>query len=282
MAVSPGHMAPVSLRREEGEYLVAVPDWGAWLDILDRSQRGTAKADTADVDRLLREWVRASVTFRPGGRGEAAPITGIGALPTDLVDGLVDAGTARLAEIEAALEMTREVAPDRIVIRTAARGYALRALSFAERNACLRGHLSVRGGVPEVDASAYELALVASSISDAVTGAALTTAELRALPLPLGEALIQAAQALSDPAAADELQSFAEAGVPHPDLDLAALCLAFGITPAEAEALPAATAKRLQAAVRLLQGTGSLAAGNPTPADPMPGDNVTRIVVHDG
>ncbi len=276
MPLRPDHMTPLRLVRDEAVYLITVPDWGQWLDILDRSQRGLAEADRADVDRLLREWVRASVSVEAD--DTPRPLSGIGALPADLVDALTDAGTAHLGEIEAELDLHREGTGTGATLRNTHRDIHLSALNFAERNACLRGNLTVRGGVPEVNASAYELALVAASASDANTGAALALRELRALPLPLGEALIRTAQALSDPRPEEELQCFAQAGLPHPDLDLAALCLAFGMKPAEAEALPAATAKRLNTAARLLRGTGSVAQ----PAPMIAGDNVTQILVQDG
>ncbi|MBK5926166.1 hypothetical protein [Rhodobaculum claviforme] len=286
--------APDTLCRPEGAYRVVLPDWGGWLRILDGAAGDGDGEDgaQADVDRLLQGWLRRAVRLRPPGAAEFAPLASVAAMPADLADALLAEG-ARLFDAEARaldLRVTRD--GDTVVLRCAAgsgvSALRLRPLSLAERNACLRPHLGLVDGVPSVDAAGYEIALVAASTVLAEGGRALGRAEVAALPVALGEALAREARALSDPDAAAEIEAFLAAGLPHPDIELAGLCLAYGLSPAEAEALPAATARRLGAAAQLVGAAGSAATpaiANRPPDDPGRGalpDTLTRIVVRDG
>ncbi|MEM6621904.1 MAG: hypothetical protein AAF674_06715 [Pseudomonadota bacterium] len=272
--------APIELERPEGCFRLRLPDWGGWLSMVDAASRGDAS--TADVDVLLRRWLRATVEARWQDEEEFAPIKGIADLPAELADALVAEG-AKALEAEAARLALQRSDDDDGTVRLQGDGIdlRLRPLSFAERNGALRRALSLQNGEAALDAALYEQLLVAQSTTQASDGARLSVQDLRALPLIVGEALVAAARQLSDPPAETELTAFAEAGQTHPDLELAALCLAYGISPAEAEALPAATARRLGAAARLL----AASAPNPGKAQetsaPMP-DNMTKIVVHDG
>ncbi len=267
--------APRRFDRDGVTYQITLPSWGQWLAILDRSARGMDSDGQADVTALLSGWLAQSVAVLEG--ETTRPLGAIDALPAALADALVAEGSAALEDLGAALEVRRQVDPANggIVLHSALGAYHLRPLSFGERNACLSRHLGLRGGQPVLDASAYEVALVAASLT-APEG--LRTADLHALPLPLGEALVSAARALSDSAPEAELAAFAQAGQAHPDLELAQLCLAFGMTPQEAMDLPAATARRLGAAAGLIRASQP---PGPVPATEREDDRVTRIVVHD-
>lgn len=272
--------APITLERPEGQFRLTLPDWGAWLSIIDAASRG--EGEGADVDLLLRRWLKASTEVCWAGEDRFLPLTGIADLPAALADALVAAGAEALEAERETLALDREMLESgEIRIASTAGDFTLRPLSFAERNSTLRMSLSVTHGEAALDAGFYEQVLVARSIRCTKDGASVKVTELRALPLALGEALVTAARELSDPAADEELRAFAEAGQMHPDLELANLCLAYGISPAEAEALPAATARRLGAAARLLAASAPQPVAMPDPVEAMP-DNMTRIVVTDG
>jgi len=273
--------APITLERPEGRFRLTLPRWGAWLSMIGAASRGQDQG--ADVDVLLRRWLSAMVEVAWDGEDRFRPLTGVADLPAELADALVAAGAEALEAERAALDLRRAVsASGEIRIFGPSCDYMLRPLSFAERNGALRLALSVSGGEAALDAGLYEQVLVARSLRRTEDDGTLTVQALGDLPIALGEALVVAAHELSDPAADAELQAFAAAGQSHPDLELASLCLAYGITPAEAEALPAATAKRLGAAARLLAAASPAMspamAGTEAPVD----DNVTKIVVHDG
>lgn len=260
--------------RDGVTYLIGLPNWGQWLSILDRAARGGDAADQADVGRLLRLWIAASVEVEAG--DITKPLGWIDSLPADLADELVSQGSAALVKAQDALGLSQTVDAENggVIIATAQSEYRLRPLTFGERNACLSRNLHIHAGQPEVDASAYELALVAASLT--APDGPMSRADLLALPLSVGEALVSAARRLSDASGADELRTFAQSGEAHPDLELATLCLTYGMTPAEAMELPATTARRLHVAAGLLQAV--------QPADPMmpiEDDRVTKIVVHD-
>ncbi len=270
---------PRVVTRDGVSYRITLPNWGQWLAMLDRSARGLDAGGQADVARLLRLWLSGSTEVMEG--ASARPLGSVDELPATLADALVAQGSAALAEAAEDLAIVTEHLPGGgLRVGTAQGDYDLRPLTFGERNACLSRHLGLAQGVPEVDASGYELALVAASIT-APQG--LRVPDLMALPLPLGEALVSAARNLSDSAPDAELAAFAAAGQAHPDLELADLCLAFGMTPQEAMALPATTARRLRAAAGLIRASQPQAV-MPAPAQmpmQMEDDRVTRIVVHD-
>ncbi len=270
----PRDIKPRLFSRDGVTYRISLPTWGQWLAILDRSSRGMA-ADQADVGHLLRLWIAISVQVEEDGK--SLPLGPIDDLPADLADDLVAEGSAALAALNETLAIAESTDPatGAITVASAAGSYSLRALSFGERNACLTRNLGLIKGQPEIDASAYEVALVAASLTGDTP---VSHADLMALPLPLGEALVNAARRMSDAAPEEELAAFARSGEPHPDLELASLCLTFGMTPAEAMALPAATARRLNVAAGLLQATQTAA---PVPMTPVEDDRTTRIVVHD-
>ena len=271
--------APIMLERPEGRFRLSLPDWGAWLSMIDAASRGDGEG--ADVDILLRRWLKASVEVRWAGEERFGRLSAIAELPAELADALVAAGAEALEAERTALAIKVERLETGEIRVSSTRGdFVVRPLSFAERNAALRMALSVQNGEAALDAGYYEQVLVARSTVRADDGAAVKVAELRALPLALGEALVTAARELSDPAAEEELLAFARAGQTHPDLELANLCLAYGISPAEAEALPAATARRLGAAARLLSASAPAPVAE-VPEEAMP-DNMTRIVVTDG
>ncbi|MFQ1701620.1 hypothetical protein ACJ5NV_13605 [Loktanella agnita] len=272
---APGDIQPRLFSRDGVTYRISLPSWGQWLTILDRSARSTGSTDQADVGQLLRLWVAGSVQKELDGK--AAPLGPIDTLPADLADDLVAEGSKALADLSTRLDIqqTDHAATGGVTITTTVGAYDLRPLSFGERNACLSRHIGLAHGQPEIDASAYEVALVATSLSGDQRP---SHADLMALPLPLGETLVNAARQLSDTAPAAEIAAFAQAGQSHPDLELASLCLRFGLTPAEALALPANTARRLNVAAGLLQATQ---ATLPAPAQPVDDDRTTRIVVHD-
>ncbi|MEM7212432.1 MAG: hypothetical protein AAF479_11155 [Pseudomonadota bacterium] len=272
--------APITLERPEGRFRLTLPDWGAWLSIIDAASRG--EGEGADVDLLLRRWLKASTEVCWTGGDRFGPLNGIADLPAALADALVAAGAEALEAEREALALDREMLETgEIRVASTAGDFTLHPLSFAERNAALRMSLSVTHGEATLDAGFYEQVLVARSIRRTEDGEAVKVTDLRALPLALGEALVTAARELSDPAADEELRAFAEAGQMHPDLELANLCLAYGISPAEAEALPAATARRLGAAARLLAASAPQPIATSDPVEAMP-DNMTRIVVTDG
>lgn len=278
---APGPLLPPRLFDRDGvTYRITLPNWGQWLAILDRSARGASSTGTADVTRLLRLWLAGSVEVL---EGEAAkPLGPIDALPAMLADALVAEGSAALESLAQKLDIRteRDPAGDGVKITSTLGAYDLKPLSFGTRNACLSRNIGLQNGTPEIDASAYEIALVAASIT-APEG--VRTRDLMALPLPLGEALVTAARTLSDAAPEAEIAAFAQAGLPHPDLELANLCLSFGLSPQEAMDLPAATARRLNAAANLIR------ASQPAPRTDTPAalyaapedDRVTRIVVQD-
>ncbi|WP_342078161.1 hypothetical protein [Yoonia sp. SS1-5] len=267
---------PRQISRDGITYVISLPDWGEWLTILDRASRGMDAADQADITRLLRLWIASSVTVTKDGR--TSTLGSIDDLPADLADDLVAEGSAALQDATAALDIRQETDPatGEITIHCQMGQYHLRPLSFGERNACLSRNMGLHLGQPEIDASAYEVALVAASVTVG-DGNRLRHADLMALPLALGEALVNAARTLSDAGKEDEITAFAQAGKPHPDLELATLCLTFGMTPEQAMALPATTARRLNVAAGLLQAAQPVANAAPMPED----DRVTRIVVHD-
>lgn len=270
--------APVDLVLEAGHFRLTLPDWGRWLDILDRAARGQDSTDRADPDRLLQAWIAASVE-----QADAAqnfhPIPRIADFPAVLADTLLAAGTKALEAQRKDLNVQVAAVDDGASVTTVQHEFTLHPLSFSARNRCLRDALVLQADGPQMNASLYELTLVARSVTDTKTGDPLSIACLRALPLGVGEALITEARRLSDPAADTEIHAFAKAGLQHPDLELATLCLTFGITPDAAEALPAATAKRLNAAARLLAASAPQPAAH-TASAPM-GDNVTQIVIND-
>lgn len=268
-------LRPRFLDRDGIRYQINLPTWGQWLTILDRSSRGTGGADQAEIGKLLRLWLGQSVRIV---RDDALfPLGPVDHLPVDLADALVEQGTAALDALADDLNLRQEAIETGVRISTTAETYVLRALSFAERNACLSRNLAVRNGLPEIDASAYEVALVAASLVPNDQGHTPSQSDLMVLPMPVGEALVSAARHLSDPAAEAELTAFANAGEPHPDLDLATLCLTYQMTPDQAQSLSAATARRLLAAARLLQSAQLVH----TAPHPIEDDRVTRIVVHD-
>ena len=271
--------APITLERPEGRFRLFLPDWGAWLSMIDAASRG--EGEGADVDILLRRWLKASVQVCWEGEDSFVALTAIADLPAELADALVTAGAEALEEEGNNLAIVCDrVESGEIHVSSTRGAFIVRPLSFAERNAALRMALSVQNGEAALDAGFYEQVLVARSTVTSEDGSAVKVAELRALPLALGEALVTAARELSDPAAESELLAFAKAGQTHPDMELASLCLAYGISPAEAEALPAATARRLGAAARLLvASTPRQSVDEPEEAIP---DNMTRIVVTDG
>lgn len=269
----------LSLKDGQAEYRLTLPDWGRWLALLDTAARGQADAAQADPEKLMLAFLRGNVEWRPEPKAPFRPLANPGDLPAPLADRLIATASERLEDLRSALapEIRQETA-GRVCLSAAGHDFHLRPLTFAERNACLRGALHLDDAGAQVDAGRYELALLSASLE---SDPALTFAHLRALPMVLGEALIAEARRLSDPAADAELAAFAAAGLPHPDLELAALCLTYRISPEEAEALPGATARRLGAAARLL------AASQPTPSaatqfgtGSVP-DNVTRITVND-
>ena len=273
-------LQPRLFDRDGVRYRITLPTWGQWLAMLDRSARGAPDAGTADVMGLLQLWLAGSVDVMEG--ETAKPLGPIDALPAVLADALVAEGSAALETLAQTLDIQTEhgALNDGVQITCALGTYHLTPLSFGERNACLSRNIGLRDGAPEIDASAYEVALVAASIT-APEG--LRAMDLMALPLPLGEALVTAARALSDAAPDAELAAFAQAGVPHPDLELANLCLAFGLSPQEAMDLPAATARRLNAAANLIHASQPVQQTDATPTlhTAPEDDRVTRIVVHD-
>lgn len=266
---------PRRFARDGVTYLIALPNWGQWLSILDRAARGGDASDQADVSRLLRLWLGASVQVEKDGAVSA--LGRVDDLPAEVADDLVAQGSAFLAQAQQALDIVQAADPESggVVITAGDAAYRLRPLTFGERNACLSRNLAVRSGQPEIDASAYELALVAASVTG--PDGPLRVTDLMALPLSVGEALVAAARQLSDATGANEMLAFAQTGQAHPDLELATLCLTFGMSPAEALALPAATARRLHAAAGLLQAAQPAAPS----AAPFEDDRVTKIVVHD-
>lgn len=270
--------APVDLVLEAGHFRLTLPDWGRWLDILDRAARGQDSTDRADPDRLLQGWIAATVQQADAAQ-KFRPIPRIADLPAVLADRLMAAGTEALESQREDLNL--QVAPlnDGATVSSRHHSFALYPLSFSARNTCLRDALVLQADGPQMNASLYELTLVARSTTDTKTDAPISIPTLRALPLVVGEALITEARRLSDPAAGTEIHAFAKAGMQHPDLELATLCLTFGITPDAAEALPAATAKRLNAAARLLAASAPQPDSH-TASAPM-GDNVTQIVIND-
>ena len=271
--------ASITLERPEGRFRIDLPDWGAWLSMIDAASRGDGEG--ADVDVLLRRWLKASVEVCWAGAEQFGKLTAIAELPAELADALVAAGAEALAAESSALAIdVRRLETGEIGVSSTCGCFVVRPLSFAERNSALRMALSVQNGEAALDAGFYEQVLVARSTVQGDDSAPVKVAELRALPLALGEALVTAARELSDPAAEEELLAFARAGQTHPDLELANLCLAYGISPAEAEALPAATARRLGAAARLLAASAPAPVAE-APDEAMP-DNMTRIVVTDG
>lgn len=272
--------APVDLVLEAGHFRLTLPDWGRWLDILDRAARGQDSTDRADPDRLLQAWIAASVQQADAAQN-FRPIPRIADLPAVLADTLMAAGTTALESQRKDLNVQVAPTDDGASILSADHSFTLKPLSFSARNSCLRNALVLRSDGPQMNASLYELTLVARSATDAKTGEPLSIPTLRALPLVVGEALITEARRLSDPAADTELSAFAKAGMQHPDLELATLCMTFGLSPDAAEALPAATAKRLNAAARLLAASAPQPARH-TPPPPAPtADNVTQIVIND-
>lgn len=273
---APAILQPRSYDRDGVTYQIALPSWGQWLSILDRAARGGDAADQADVSRLLRLWLGASVQVEEDGR--LRPLGNIDDLAVDVADDLVAQGATFLAEAAAALAIEETHDPVTGGVEVIAQGvtYAVRPLTFGERNACLSRHIAVHAGQPEIDASAYELALVAASTSTA--DRLVKIKDLMALPLSLGETLVAAARRLSDATGVDELLACAQSGTPHPDLELATLCLTYGMSPAEAMALPAATARRLHVAAGLLQAAQPFA---PVDVAPVEDDRWTKIVVHD-
>lgn len=271
--------APITVERPEGRFRLSLPDWGAWLSMIDAASRG--EGEGADVDILLRRWLKASVEVCWTGEDRYAALTAIADLPAELADALVAAGAEALEAEGTALAIVSErLESGEICVSSTGGEFTVRPLSFAERNAALRIALSVRNGEAALDAGFYEQILVARSAVRRDDDAAIKVADLRTLPLALGEALVTAARELSDPAAEAELMAFARAGQTHPDLELASLCLSYGISPAEAEALPAATARRLGAAARLLAATVPQQHAD-LAEEAMP-ENMTRIVVTDG
>lgn len=265
---------PRRFSRDGVEYRIALPDWGQWLAMLDRSARGDAQSGSADVAQLLRLWLARSVEVLEG--ESARPLGPVDTLPATLADALVAEGSAALEALAAHLDISSETLGGAEGVRITSRwgSYDLKPLSFGARNACLARNIGLHGGAPQIDAAAYEIALVTASLS-APDG--LRAGDIMALPLPLGEALVTAARALSEGAPEQEIAAFAQAGLPHPDLELASLCLSFGLSPNAAMELPAATARRLNAAARLIE------ASRPVPRAPASAeeDRVTRILVHD-
>lgn len=278
MTGQPHINAPVDLVLEAGHFRLTLPDWGRWLDILDRAARGQDSTDRADPDRLLQGWIAATVQQADGAQ-KFRPIPRIADLPAVLADRLMAAGTEALESQREDLNLQVATLDDGATVSSHHHSFTLHPLSFSARNTCLRDALVLQADGPQINASLYELTLVARSTTDTKNGAPVSIPTLRALPLVIGEALITQARRLSDPAADAELHAFAEAGLQHPDLELASLCLTFGLSPDAAGSLPAATAKRLNAAARLL------AASTPQPAQHTPtapiADNVTQIVIND-
>lgn len=261
--------APVDLALKAGNFRLTLPEWGAWLDILDRAARGQSSTDRADPEQLLLAWLSATATCDTGDGFK--PIRHIADLPAALADQLMAAGTTALAAQNSALKVATTATEHGRKVTATAYDFTLSPLSFAARNACLRQALVIENGDVQIHASQYELSLVARSTVESATNAPVDISALRALPIVVGEALITAARALSDPAAETELGAFEKAGLVHPDMELATLCLTFGMTPEQAQNLPAATAKRLNAAARLLAATGAPVAAV--------ADNVTQIVI---
>ncbi len=268
--------APNDLVLPQGTFRLSLPNWGRWLDILDRAARGQDSADRADPDRLLQAWLSATAT-QANANGLFAPIKRIGDLPASVADQLMAAGTDALDAARIGDDVRMSETDEAFEIQSKSGSFTLRPLTFSERNSCLQGALALTADGPQINASQYDLALVARSTTLSENGEKVSIPTLRELPLPLGEALITAARKLSDPVAETELAAFASAGLSHPDLELATLCLTFGITPEQAEALPAAKAKRLNAAARLL----AASAPNVAPQAAALPDNVTQIVIND-
>lgn len=268
---------------------VELPAWGRWLDLLDEA------GDGADAQRLLGAWLRACVRVAHPGQaaGPAAaradtdtwlPLTpaAIAELPAAGADALAELALAALAEQRRALAL--HTRPDPRGLLLGGNGIAPLLLcpwTFGERARVLRACLRLRGADVDIDHARFERAQVlccARPVADA--DGPLTAEAIDAWPIPLGEAVTGALQQLNEPAAdeAEVLRRCADAGLAHPDLDLAECCRVFGWTPAQAEALPAAQLHRLLLAQRLLD----TAAARPAPGGDA--DNladVTRILVRD-
>lgn len=266
------------LCRDGVRYRVTLPDWGAWLTILDQSAQGQDQSNRADISRLLSRWLVQTVQIE-NADGTWQAITNSQALPVPLADALIHTTSAALEDLSETLQITQEDDTESggFLVIANKRTYKIKPLDFGARNACLARHLTLTSEGPQIDASGYEISLLLASVQ--CDGHPLTYADLLSLPIPLGEALVTLVRKLSDPAVEEELTAFASAGQPHPDLDLADLCLTYGLNPEKAQALPAATAQRLLAAARLLRASHPIKADLSTQSHE--DDRVTRIVVHD-
>ena len=78
--------APITVERPEGRFRLSLPDWGAWLSMIDAASRG--EGEGADVDILLRRWLKASVEVCWTGEDRYAVLTAIADLPAELADAL--------------------------------------------------------------------------------------------------------------------------------------------------------------------------------------------------
>jgi hypothetical protein len=249
------------------------PSWGAWLRVLDSAS--SADGEHVDAERLLRRWLHGALRHRDSNR----PLSGdeLAALSAHAADTCVAAGSDMLAAQAAELAIRTEgnqlhCSWGRAVIAP---------WTLGQRATAMRQCLHLTAGEPSIDLAAYELAEAATCCQWNCP-----VPPPSAWPVPLGEAVAGMLEQLNEPQAEEpELMARChEFGIPHPDLDRAALCLQFGWSPEAVDALDAAQAQRLLAAGRLLAACHH-ALPPACPAAPHAASNndagLTRIVVRD-
>lgn len=257
-------------------YRVVLPGWGRWLDLLD------AGGDGADPPRLVGALLTACTETEADGRWLRLTAEAVNALPTAIADDLADqalssleAQRQRLAPREHAhppgLRLTGNGIPDLL----------LRPWSFGERSQALRGCLTLCRDDVHLEHGRLERAevLTCTRLLDEAQPP-LTLEAIDAWPIAVGEAVSAALARLNEPASGETevLERCAEAGIEHPDLDLAVCCGAFGWTPDQVDAVPAAQLRRLLNARHLIDDDAVPSASAPAVSAM---DDLTRILVHD-
>ncbi len=281
-------LPPREVRAQGAVYRVRAPAWGVWLRLLDAADAGHGR--TLAADRVLRGWLRAAVRIAgEGGKDRSLARSEIDALPAALSDRLALAGVELMDAQRELLGLEAEAVADGWRLAAGDGELRLSPWTHGERNFELRRCLSLDvAGEIVLDLGAFERAAVCCCArwqSAAGEPAPVTPAEVQAWPVPLGEQASALLESLNEPAAeeAEVLEACARAGLEHPDLSAAELCLGYGWSPGEVAALPAAEARRSLAALRVLRGATprGTAAAQAGVLDSVH-DELTTILVRDG